>query len=188
MSDEKVADLLEEMAPDEAADLLADLPEERSQELLNLMEADEAEDVRKLLAYPEDSAGGIMTTEYIAVPIGLTADQALAYLRENAEDAETIFYVYVREEDGRLAGVFSLQDLVLAKPETPVEEFMHHRLVTVDPGASQEEVAEVVAKYNLLAVPVVDEEGVLHGIVTADDALDKLIPTAWKKRLPRMYR
>ncbi len=188
MSDEKVADLLEEMAPDEAADLLAELPEERSQELLNLMEVDEAKDVRKLLAYPEDSAGGIMTTEYIAVPSGLSAEQALAYLRENAEEAETIFYVYVIGEDGRLEGVFSLQDLVLAKPKTAVEEFMHHRVVAVDPAASQEDVAEIVAKYNLLAVPVVDEDGRLQGIVTADDALDKLIPTVWKKRLPRMYR
>ncbi len=188
LSDEKVADLLEEMAPDEAADLLAELPEERSQELLNLMEVDEAKDVRKLLAYDEDSAGGIMTTEYIAVPAGLSADQALAYLREHAEDAETIFYVYVTEPNGRLAGVFSLQDLVLAKPHTPVNDFMHARFVAVHPTASQEEVAEIVAKYNLLAVPVVDEEGVMHGIVTADDALDKLIPTAWKKRLPRMYR
>jgi Mg/Co/Ni transporter MgtE len=147
MSDEKVADLLEEMAPDEAADLLAELPEERSQELLNLMEDEEAEDVRKLLAYPEDSAGGIMTTEYVAVPTGLSADNALAHLRENAEEAETIFYVYVIEPDGRLAGVFSLQDLVLAKPDTPVEEFMHHRVVSVEPGASQEDVAEIVAKY-----------------------------------------
>lgn len=188
MSDEKVADLLEEMAPDEAADLLAELPEERSQELLSLMERDEADDVRKLLAYDVDSAGGIMTTEYIAVPVGLSAEQALAYIRENADEAETIFYVYVMESDGRLGGVFSLQDLVLAKPNTPVEAFMHHRVVTVHPAASQEEVAEVVAKYNLLAVPVVDDEGRLHGIVTADDALDKLIPTAWKKRLPRMYR
>ena len=188
MSDEKVADLLEEMAPDEAADLLAELPQERSLELLNLMEDEEAEDVRKLLAYDEDSAGGIMTTEYIAVPLGLSADQALAYLRENADEAETIFYVYVTEPEGRLTGVFSLQDLVLAKPGTPVEDFMHHRLVTVHPDASQEEVAEVVAKYNLLAVPVIDNDGRLHGIVTADDALDKLIPTAWKKRLPKMYR
>lgn len=188
MSDEKVADLLEEMAPDEAADLLHELPEERSQELLNLMEDAEAEDVRKLLAFPEDSAGGIMTTEYVAVPRGISAEQALAYLRENADEAETIFYVYVTDSDGQLAGVFSLQDLVLAKPRTPVDEFMHSRIVSVRPDASQEEVAEVVAKYNLLAVPVVDEANRLHGIVTADDALDKLIPTAWKKRLPRMYR
>ncbi len=188
MSDEKVADLLEEMAPDEAADLLAELPEARSQELLNLMEDEEAKDVRKLLAYDEDSAGGIMTTEYIAVPSGLSAEQALAYLRENADEAETIFYVYVTEPDGQLAGVFSLQDLVLAKPQTPVDDFMHGRVVTVHPSASQEDCAEVVAKYNLLAVPVVDDDGRLQGIVTADDALDKLIPTAWKKRLPRMYR
>ena len=98
MPDEKVADVLEEMAPDEAADLLAELPEERSEELLNLMEREEAEDVRKLLAYPEDSAGGIMTTEFVAVRPDLTAEQAIADLRETADEAETIFYVYVTDE------------------------------------------------------------------------------------------
>ncbi len=188
MSDEKVADLLEEMAPDEAADLLAELPEDRSQELLSLMDRDEAEDVRKLLAYPEDTAGGIMTTEYIAIPPGLNAAQAIAYLRQNADQAETLFYVYVVDQENRLLGVFSLQDLVLADPETPVEEFMHHRVVRVNLLDSQDVVAQAIAKYNLLALPVVDREGRLHGIVTADDALDKIIPTAWKKRLPRMYR
>jgi Mg/Co/Ni transporter MgtE len=188
MPDERVADVLEEMAPDEAADLLAELPEDRSEELLNLMERDEAEDVRKLLAYPEDSAGGIMTTEFMAVPPDLTADQAIAYLRENAHEAETIFYAYVTDRDGCLIGVFSLQDLVLAQPQTPVNEFMHQRLVSVNPLDSQDEVAQAISKYNLLAIPVVDEAGKIHGIVTADDALDKIIPTAWKKRLPRMYR
>ena len=188
MPDQKVADLLEEMAPDEAADLLAELPEGRSQELLSLMDVDEAKDVRKLLAYPEDAAGGIMTTEYIAIPPDLNAEQAIAYLRANADQAETIFYIYVADSENRLSGVFSLQDLVLAAPETPVEEFMHHRVVSVNVLDSQDEVAQAIAKYNLLAIPVVDEQGRLHGIVTADDALDKIIPTAWKKRLPRMYR
>jgi magnesium transporter len=188
MSDEKVADLLEEMAPDEAADLLAELPEDRSQELLNLMDSEEAEDVRKLLTYPEDAAGGIMTTEFIAIPPDLNAEQAIAYLRANADQAETIFYIYVADSEDRLRGVFSLQDLVLAAPETPVEDFMHHRVVSVDVLESQDEVAQAIAKYNLLAIPVVDQQGRLHGIVTADDALDKIIPTAWKKRLPRMYR
>jgi Mg/Co/Ni transporter MgtE len=84
-------------------------------------------------------------------------------------------------------GTFSLQDLVLAPPDTPVQEFMHRRLMSVSLSARQEDVAQVIAKYNLLAVPVVDAQGRLHGIVTADDALDKIIPTAWKKRLPRMY-
>jgi CBS domain-containing protein len=188
MPDERVADLLEEMAPDEAADLLAELPEDRSRELLNLMEADEARDVRKLLAYPVDTAGGLMTTEYVAVRPDLTAEEAIAVLRETAYEAETIFYVYVTDDEGRLIGVFSLSDLVLANPQTPVTEFMHRRVQSVNLRASQDEVAQVVAKYNILAVPVVDDEGRLHGIVTADDALDKIIPTAWKKRLPRMYR
>jgi magnesium transporter len=188
MSDEKVADLLEEMAPDEAADLLAELPEDRSQELLSLMDVDEAKDVRKLLTYPENAAGGIMTTEYIAIPPDLNAEQAIAYLRANADQAETISYIYVTDSVNQLRGVFSLQDLVLAAPETPVEEFMHHRVVSVNVLDSQDEVAQAIAKYNLLAIPVIDEHGRLHGIVTADDALDKIIPTAWKKRLPRLYR
>ena len=188
MSDERVADVLEEMAPDEAADLLAELPEDRSEDLLNLMEQDEAADVRKLLTYPEDSAGGIMTTEFVAVRPDLTAEQAISYLRKTAGEVETIYYVYVTDRDDRLVGVFSLQDLVLAQPKTPVDQFMHARLSPLSPLDSQEEAAQAIAKYNLLAIPVVDEDGKIHGIVTADDALDKIIPTAWKKRLPRLYR
>jgi magnesium transporter len=188
MPDEKVADLLEEMAPDEAADLLAELPESRSQDLLNLMEQDEAADVRKLLTYPEDTAGGIMTTEFVAVRPDFTAEQTIAYLRRVAQDLETINYIYVTDRDDRLIGVFSLQDLVLAHPKTPVSRFMHERVVTLSPLDTQDQAAQAIAKYNLLAIPVVDEEGRIQGIVTADDALDKIIPTAWKKRLPRMYR
>jgi CBS domain-containing protein len=188
MSDERVADLLEEMAPDEAADLLAELGEDRTEDLLNLMEQDEAADVRKLLTYPENSVGGIMTTEFVAVRPDLTAEQAIAYLRKMGSEVETINYVYVTDRNDQLTGVFSLQDLVLAHPRTPVEQIMHQRVVTLNPLDSQDEAAQAVAKYNLLAVPVVDDEGRIHGIVTADDALDKIIPTAWKKRLPRMYR
>ena len=187
MPDEKVADVLEEMAPDEAADLLAELPKDRSQDILNLMEDDDAADVRKLLAYPVDAAGGIMNTEFVCVRPNLTAEQAISTLREMAQEAETIFYVYVADNDQRLVGVFSLSDLVLAKPKTPVAEFMHRRVVSVNLLDSQDEVAQVVAKYNLVAVPVVDDQGRIHGIVTADDALDKIIPTAWKKRIPRLY-
>lgn len=188
MPDERVADVLEEMAPDEAADLLAQLPEQRSQELLKLMEDDEAEDVIKLLAYPEDSAGGIMNTEFCAVPSEMTAEQVLAYLRSSAEDAETVFYVYVVDKSGCLKGVFSLRELVLADPKSRVTEFMEDRVVSVAPEDSQEYCAQVISKYNLLAVPVVDAQNQLVGIVTADDALDKIIPTAWKKKLPRFYR
>lgn len=187
MPDEKVADVLGEMSPDEAADLLAELPEERSQELLNLMEDEDAEDVRKLLAYPEDSAGGLMTTEYIAIRPDLTAADAISVLRQTAHEAETVFYVYVTDSEKHLLGVFSLRELLFAQPDTPITELMNKRLMSVNCEDSQDEVAQVVAKYNLLAVPVVDSENRLHGIVTADDALDKILPTAWKKRLPRLY-
>ena len=188
MPNEQVADLLEEMAPDEAADLLAEMPEDRSKQLLQLMESDEAADVRHLLTFPEDSAGGIMNTEFVAVRPEWTAAQTLDFLRQNASEAETIYYIYVTDEANHLQGVFSLRGLVLSKPRTPVKEFMEDRVVSVDLLATQNECAQVVSKYNLLALPVVDEDNVLHGIITAGDALDKIIPTAWKKRLPRMYR
>jgi magnesium transporter len=187
MPDEKVADVLEEMAPDEAADLLAELPEERSQELLKKLEKDTAKDVRKLLSYPEDTAGGIMTTEFITMAPARTATQAIKAIRQEASGAETIFYVYVTDKKGTLLGVFSLKQLVLAEPRTKVQDFMQSRTVTVNVRDSQDEVAQIVSKYNLLAVPVVDDQGRLQGIVTADDALDKIIPTAWKKRIPRLY-
>jgi len=187
LPDEKVADVLEEMAPDEAADLLAELPQERSEEILDLMQTEEAEDVRTLLAYPEDSAGGIMTTAFVTIRPDLTAEEAINALRQTAREAETIFYVYVTDGEDRLLGVLSLQSLVLAQPDTPVTQIMQRRVVTVRPLDKQDAVAEVIARYNLLAVPVVDDEQRLLGIVTADDALDKIIPTAWKKRLPRLF-
>jgi CBS domain-containing protein len=185
--DEKVADVLEEMAPDEATDLLAEMPAARRQGLLKLMERDEAEEVRELLKYGEDTAGGLMTTEYIAVPPEMTAGAAIEHLRRVGEEAELIYYVYVTDIVGRLVGVFSLSDLIVAQPDTPVTEFMHKRVFTVELDTRQDEIAQLVSKYNLIAVPVVDADGHMHGIVTADDALDKIIPTAWKKRLPHFF-
>lgn len=188
MSDDRVADVLEEMAPDEAADLLAELSQDRKHELLELMEDDEADDVRKLLTYPENTAGGIMNTEYFIVPAYFKASQVIERLRETAPEAETIYYIYVADQDGHLLGVLSLRQLVLAQPDALVLDFMEKRVVTVNLMDSQEDCAQVIAKYNLLAVPVVDDQKCMHGIVTADDALDKIIPTAWKKRLPRFYQ
>ena len=183
----RAADILEEMSPDDAADLVADLSETTREEILALMERDEADEVQGLLGYPEDSAGGIMTTEFVAVPATLTAAETIDRLRELEPDAETIYYVYVTDEDGKLVGVLSLRDLIVARPDTPISEVMIREPVAVGVLANQDEVAEVVAHYNLLAVPVVDEEGRLAGIVTVDDAIDTVIPTAWKKRLPRLF-
>lgn len=187
LPDERIADVLEEMSPDEAADLLAELPEDRSEQLLNLMEKDEAEDVRKLLTFPEESAGGIMNTEFVTLPVDLTAGQAITRIRETANEAETIYYIYVTDETEHLLGVFSLRQLVLANPKNHIRDFMETHLITVDIADDQNRCAQIISKYNLLAVPVVDKYNVIHGIVTADDALDKIIPTAWKKRLPKLY-
>lgn len=185
--DEKVADVLEEMSPDEATDLLAELPDEKRQGLLKLMDKEEAEEVRELLRYDEDTAGGLMTTEYVSVFPNMTAAQAIEHLRKVGEDAELIYYVYVTDEQDHLIGVFSLSDLIVAQPKTPITDFMHKRVVSVELDTKQDEIAQTVAKYNLIAVPVVDSENRLHGIVTADDALDKILPTAWKKRLPHFF-
>jgi magnesium transporter len=183
----RAADILEEMSPDDAADLVADLSDEAREEILALMERDEAAEVQELLGYPEDSAGGIMTTEFVAVPASLSAGQTIDRLRELEPDAETIYYVYVTDDDGRLVGVLSLRDLIVAAPGTPISEVMIPEPVAVGVLSDQEEVAHVVARYNLLAVPVVDRDGRLAGIVTVDDAMDSILPTAWKKRLPRLF-
>ena len=187
LAPERAADILEEMSPDDAADLVADLDQDTRDEILSHMERDEEEEVRELLGYPEESAGGIMTTEYIALDGRLTAAQAIDRLRELEPEAETIYYVYVADDDGRLVGVLSLRDLIVARPDALIGDVMIHEPVAVGVLADQDEVAEVVAHYNLLAVPVVDDEGRLVGIVTVDDAIDTVIPTAWKKRLPRVF-
>ncbi|MFI5225381.1 MAG: magnesium transporter MgtE N-terminal domain-containing protein [Candidatus Limnocylindrales bacterium] len=184
---ERAADILEEMSPDDAADLVADLSETARDEILALMERDEAAEVQELLGYPEDTAGGIMTTEFVSVPEHLTASETIDRLRELEPDAETIYYVYVTDDDGRLVGVLSLRDLIVARPATAISEVMIREPVAVGALADQDEVAEVVAHYNLLAVPVVDDDGHLVGIVTVDDAIDTVLPTAWKRRLPRLF-
>jgi CBS domain-containing protein len=182
---DRAADILEEMSPDDAADLVADLPDTTREEILSLMEKTEAAEVQELLAYPEESAGGIMTTEYIAVPATLTAAQTIDRLRELEPDAETIYYVYVVDDLERLVGVLSLRDLIVAKPDTPISGVMIDEPITVRVLDDQDHVAGVIARYNLLAVPVVDDAGHLEGIVTVDDALDAIAPAAGRGRLSR---
>jgi magnesium transporter len=189
LSPERAADVLEEMSPDEAADLLQDLQPQARAKLLNLMEQEDATSVQKLLAYPETTAGGIMTTEFVTVPIHLTVKESIDFLRKSAaaEEDEDIYYVYVVDEAQKLLGVIALRDLVLGRPDAAVRDIMDSDVISVDPLTPQREVARAVAKYNLLAVPVVDKDNVLHGIVTVDDAIDAIIPTAWKKRLPHFW-
>ncbi len=182
LSPERAADILEEMSPDDAADLVADLSDETRAELMALMERDEAEELGGLLAYPEDTAGGMMTTEFVAVPADLTAGATIDRLRELEPDAETIYYVYVVDADSRLVGVLSLRDLIVAPPTTPIGEVMIEDPVAVEATADRDDVAGIVARYNLLAVPVVDADRRLVGIVTVDDAIDTILPASWRRR------
>ncbi len=187
MDQERAADILEEMDPDDAADILDEMDEARAETLLGLMQPEEAEEVRELLGYPENSAGGIMTTEYVTIPPDITVAQAIERVRQEAGEVGDVYYLYVVDDEDRLLGVLSLKELVLAEPNALVRDVMHRDVLKVDLYSPQERVAQMVAKYNLLAIPVVDENNVMRGIVTVDDAIDILLPTAWKKRLPRIF-
>ena len=179
---ERASDILEEMDPDEAADILGDLPEERTEEILKEMEPEEAEDVRELLSYEDETAGGLMTTDYLAISSEQTAEQTINHLRELAPDAETVYYIYVVAENETLVGIISLRKLIVAQPNTPVSDFMVTRVIHVHPEASLREVAELFQKYNLLALPVVDYDNQLKGIITVDDMLEHIPSSAWRGR------
>jgi magnesium transporter len=182
LDEERAADILDEMAPDEAADLLQDLPEDRREELVDLMEKDEKEDVEELLTHDEDTAGGIMTTQFFALPADLTAEQAIDRLRELKPDPELTYYLYVVDAQGRLDGVISLRDLVVASPQSKLSEVMDPHVLKVEATTPKEEVAALIAKYDLLALPVVDARRTLLGTVTVDDVVEIMLPRGWKKR------
>jgi magnesium transporter len=164
--------ILREMSPDDAADLLQGLPEERADALLAGMDPAKAGQLRRLMAHGEDTAGGLMTPRAMRLNQDLTVGEVLEKLRETPEDIEMIYYVYFQDERGRLTGVSSLRELIVADPSMPVKEMMHTDLITVGPLEDQEKVLALVDRYDLMAVPVVDEEGRLLGIVTVDDLMD----------------
>ncbi|VBB05344.1 Hypothetical protein LUCI_0553 [Lucifera butyrica] len=180
MDEHRASDILEEMPPDEAADILGELPAEKSEGLLKLMEADDAEEVRELMQYEEGTAGSLMTTEFIAFSTRLTAEEVINQLRELAPSAETIYYLYVTDDEEHLQGVLSLRELIVARPQTILQDIMHTKIVSVNHDDDYQRVADVINKYGLLAVPVVDEQQELLGIVTVDDVLDILLPERGK--------
>jgi CBS domain-containing protein len=188
MDEERAADILEHMSPDEAADVLGDLPEEKAEDLLNRMEDDEQLEVAELLPYADDTAGGLMTTEFVTLPRDLTVGEALARLREMAETPNMIYYVYVVSGEGSwdLTGVIALRSLILSEPSAPLERVMRSDLQVAHPDDRAADVAQKIAEYNLLALPVVDEAGDILGIVTVDDAIEWLLPRDWRNRLPRL--
>jgi Mg/Co/Ni transporter MgtE len=187
MDKERAADILERMSPDEAADVLGDLSEEKAEDLLNRMEDEEQLEVAELLSYEDDTAGGLMTTEFVTLPRDLTVGAALARLREMAETPNMIYYLYVVEgESWQLTGVITLRSLILADPSFPLEHVMRTDIQVAHVHDDAAEVAQKISEYNLLALPVVDEAGDILGIVTVDDAIEILLPKDWRQRLPRL--
>ena len=188
MEKREAADLIDEMSPDDAADLLASISDEKKEEILQLMDPEESRELRELLRYPENTAGGIMTTEYASVKGNITTKEVMDELRRIADDVETLYYIYVLSDDETLKGILTIRELLLNDDNTPIYDYMKHEFISVDVHEEEDEVAKIVAKYNLIALPVVDESNKMKGIITVDDAIDIILPTAWKKRIPKMFR
>jgi magnesium transporter len=182
---ERAADIIEEMDSDDAADLLSELDEEQQHELLSEMNEYTASELRALVKYAEDSAGGLMTTDYTWIYPHRTAEKTIRKIREIAPASEFIYYLYVVDKADLLLGVLSLRTLLLADPQATIESIMEPDLVVIHPDMPSEEVAATIARYDLLAVPVVDQEGKMLGIVTVDDAIDAIMPEEMTKKLPK---
>ncbi|MDN3552528.1 magnesium transporter [Halomonas almeriensis] len=172
MRNDKLQAVLEEMGSDERADLFKVLGEDRREVLLRRMAHREREQLMRLASYEEGTAGALMTADYVAIPMGMTVSRAMMRVRQTAPDAETVYQLYIIDEDGCLAGTMSLRQLMVARPGTVVDDVMIRDVIRMSVDTAQEEVARAVARYDLLAVPVIDEQGLLVGIVTHDDALD----------------
>ncbi len=166
---EPIAELLKEIGSDDMADILGLLPDEKTNSILDTLKKEELEE---LMAYPQDSAGGIMAVDVFSLPETMKAKDAIDSIRTYYKEAEMVFYLYVTEEHKRLTGVVSLRELVTADPDAELKSIMTKEVVYVSPETDQEEVARQVSRYNLLAVPVVDNDRTLLGIVTVDDVVD----------------
>ncbi len=168
----EVVHLIDELAPDERVDILERVEPKIVDELLTLLPADERRDILRLRSYQEGTAGAMMTTRFARLSAYLSVDQALQELRRQAEDLETVYYLYVVDEGDHLRGLVSLRQLVLAQPETRISDIMERAVVSVQVTEDQEEVAQRLAKFDFLAIPVIDHEHHLVGIITHDDVMD----------------
>ena len=180
---ERAADLLERMPPDAAADVLGELPEEDARDLIDRMQPDDARAVTTLMGHEEDTAGGLMTTDLVTFSGDMTVADAFRRLREIAHDVEFLYQFYVVDERHRMLGILNMRRLFLGKETELLRDAMAPWTICVHPEDSASHVAEVIEKYNQAAVPVVDGDGVLVGMITVDDVLTEVLPLAWKKKL-----
>lgn len=179
---EKAADIIEEMPPDEASDVLGDLPTEKAKEILEHIEQDEAKDIQELLSYEEDTAGGLMTTEFIAYSPQTTVGEAIERFKTDAGNVEPVYQIYVVDAREKLVGTISLRGLLLADSSKTLATVAARKPRTVKPEANEKAIATVMSKYDLIALPVVDSEGRLLGVVTIDDIIERLRPSAVKRK------
>jgi magnesium transporter len=171
---EKAADIVEEMSPDEAADVLSEMKEETSEEILDEMDSAPKTEVRELLEYDQDTAGGLMNTEFVALPDKATVADAMAALRGNEDLLETLNTIFLLDAEGRLTTSVPLARLFVAAPGAPLRELAPDGSIRVTVDERQDRLTELFDKYNLLTLPVVDEEGKLSGVITADDIISVL--------------
>jgi len=172
IEEDHASDLLAEMAPDDAADIIKDLDHNKAERLLRLMGVEDSDMIRSLLGYHDETAGGLMTPEFTAAPEAGTVNDAINAIRAEDEDRESLHYLYLIDDEGKLTGLVSPRKLLIHRGITPLADIATRDLITVTPDINQEAVADAVSKYNLLAIPVVDEKSVLLGIVTVDDAME----------------
>jgi len=172
MTLDDIVEIMESMPSDDVADFLGKLPQAKADAILEEMHAEGSEEVEDLLRYGDDTAGGIMVPDFISLREDLTAKNAIESMQKEYLDVEMAFYIYVVDENSKLLGVISLRQLVVVKAETPLREFMTTDIFSVRTNTDQEEVAKIVARYDILAVPVVDDNNTLVGIVTVDDVID----------------
>jgi CBS domain-containing protein len=182
MEPEKASDIIEEMPPDEAADILGDLPTEKMKALLESIDQEDAEDIQELLEHEENTAGGLMTNEFIAYDPEIKVSEAIERFKRDAAEIETIYYIYIIDPDEKLIGVLSLRELILADPGKNLLDLMVTNLKTLKPEDNENVVAAAISKYNLAAIPVVDNDNELLGIVTMDDIIDRILPPKAKRK------
>jgi CBS domain-containing protein/sporulation protein YlmC with PRC-barrel domain len=182
MDTEKAADIIEEMSPDDAADILGDLPATMTQEILETIEPEDADNIAELLCHEHDTAGGLMNTEYLIYPESATIKETIERFREDAKDIDTIYHVYVSGEDERLVGVVTLKELFLNGPELKLGDVMETNIKSLHPEDDEDMVAAMVSKYNLVAIPVLNDDQRMIGLVTVDDIIDQMLPPSAKRK------
>lgn len=180
---ETAVDLLSDMPADEAADIMEDLYEEHAESILNSMDKEDAEEIREIMEYHENTVGSLMTTEYISFLKDITVGEVIETLRRAAPPEDIVYYLYVVDDAGHLLGVVTLRQIIVSQPDTTLENIMHTNVVAVKDTDSIEDLIELVNKYYLLALPVVDDESKLIGMAVISDIVDEVLLPKWKRRL-----